>query len=280
VPQSPEQSLRARLVTAALLLAGFVAAVLLLDRVPFTVLVGAIVGLAAYEWAKLCKFRSGQALAYAGIAAAAFAALNLWLFPVSAAERPEAVVFVLAVAFWAVAVPAWFYRGVGRARAGLVPAAGFAAILPAALAMVALPPVRLLLVLALVWIADTAAYLAGRAFGRHKLAPTISPGKTWEGVAGAMAGALAYAAGCAALVPSLRELVSNGHMWAVYLAGAAALCGASVVGDLFESAIKRRASVKDSGTLLPGHGGVLDRIDSAMAALPLAALLFQGLSLK
>jgi len=279
VPRSPESTFRARLITAALLLAGFIAAVLLLDRVPFTVLAGVVVALAAYEWAKLCKFRDAPAIGYSGMAVVLFAVLNLWLFPVSAAERPEAVVFVLALAFWALAVPVWLFRGVDRSGPGLVPAAGLAVIVPAALAMVALSPVRLLLVLALVWIADTAAYLAGKAFGRHKLAPSISPGKTWEGVAGAMAGSLAYAGACAALVPSLRETIGDSFMWwAVYLTGAAILCGVSVLGDLFESAIKRHASVKDSGTLLPGHGGILDRIDSATAALPVAALMFQGLN--
>ena len=277
MPQSPEQSFRARLVTAALLLAGFVAAVLLLDRAFFAALVGAVVALAAFEWARLCKLGRRPAIAYTAAAVAVFAVLIVWLFPVSAAERPEAVLFLLSSLFWVVVVPFWFHRGVGGAGGGLVPVAGFTVILPAAVAMVALPPVRLLLVLALVWIADTSAYLAGRAFGRHKLAPSISPGKTWEGVGGALAGTIVYAAICAALVPSLRNIVNGGVMWFVYLFGAAALCGVSVLGDLFESAIKRRASVKDSGTLLPGHGGVLDRIDSATAALPLAALMFQGL---
>lgn len=277
MPQSPEQSFRARLVTAALLLAGFIAAVLLLDRVFFAALVGAIVALAGFEWAKLCKFGRGAALGYATLTVAVFAALNVWLFPVSAADRPETVLFLLATLFWVIVVPTWFHRGVGGTGGVLVPAAGFLVILPAALAMVALAPVRLLLVLALVWIADTAAYLAGRAFGRHKLAPSISPGKTWEGVGGALAGTVAYAAVCAALVPSLRDMVNGAVVWSLYLVGVAVLCAVSVLGDLFESAVKRRASVKDSGTLLPGHGGVLDRIDSATAALPLAALMFQGL---
>jgi len=278
VPRSPESTFRARLITAALLLAGFIAAVLLLDRLPFTVFVGVVVALAAHEWASLCKFRGGPAIGYSGAAVALFAVLNFWLYPVSAAERPEAVVFVLALAFWGLAVPIWLFQGIGRSATGLVPVAGLVVILPAALAMVALSPIRLLLVLALVWIADTAAYLAGKAFGRHKLAPSISPGKTWEGVAGAVAGSLAYAGACAALVPSLREAIGDSFMWAVYLTGAAVLCGVSVLGDLFESAIKRSASVKDSGTLLPGHGGILDRIDSATAALPVAALMFQGIN--
>lgn len=277
MPQSPEQSFRARLVTAALLLAGFVAAVLLLDRVFFAILVGAIVALAALEWANLCKLARRAALAYTAGTVAVFAVLIVWLFPISAAERPEATLFLLSTLFWVGVVPFWFLRGVAGSGGSLVPAAGLVVILPAAVAMVALPPARLLLVLALVWIADTFAYLAGRALGRHKLAPSISPGKTWEGVAGALAGTIVYAAICAALVPSLRDNINGGVMWLVYLSGAAALCGVSVLGDLFESAVKRRASVKDSGALLPGHGGVLDRIDSATAALPLAALMFQML---
>jgi phosphatidate cytidylyltransferase len=268
---------RTRLLTAALLLGGFVAAVLWLERAHFAVLVGAIVALAAFEWAKLCRFATRSSWAYAAGATAVFAALTGWLAPVSSADRPEAAVFVVALLFWGVAVPAWLRRGVGRAGERWLPAAGLIVIVPAALAMIALSPVRLLLVLALVWIADTAAYLAGRAYGRRKLAPSISPGKTWEGAAGALLGTLAYAAACAVWVPSLAISVS-GLLWIGYLAGAAALCAVSILGDLFESAVKRHARVKDSGTLLPGHGGVLDRIDSATAALPIAAVMFHGLN--
>jgi len=137
-------------------------------------------------------------------------------------------------------------------------------VIPAALALAILEPAEVLAVLVLVWIADTAAYFVGRAFGRHKLAPSISPGKTWEGAAGGMGGALVYAIVLAAL--------SRGAWW-TYLGIAAVLAVLSIVGDLFESAAKRQAGVKDSGTLLPGHGGVMDRIDSATATLPVAALL-------
>jgi phosphatidate cytidylyltransferase len=145
-------------------------------------------------------------------------------------------------------------------------AAGFAVLVPAGLAMATLGPLQVLLVLVLVWIADTVAYFVGRAWGRRKLAPAISPAKTWEGAAGGLFGALAYAI--------IGGFWIQGIAWAPFLAAAALLGMVSIVGDLFESAAKRQAGVKDSGSLLPGHGGILDRIDSATAALPLAALLW------
>jgi len=116
-----------------------------------------------------------------------------------------------------------------------------------------------------------AAHEAG-AFGRRKLAPSISPSKTWEGAAGGLLGTLSYAIICAAFVPQWGASFT-GAQWAAYLAGTALLCAASIVGDLFESAAKRQAGVKDSGEALPGHGGILDRIDSATSTLPLAAAL-------
>jgi phosphatidate cytidylyltransferase len=121
-------------------------------------------------------------------------------------------------------------------------------------------------VLVLVWIADTAAYFVGRAWGRRKLAPSISPGKSWEGAIGGVVGAAAYAIICANFIQGIAR--------PAFLAAAVLLAMVSIVGDLFESAAKRQAGVKDSGTLLPGHGGILDRIDSATAVLPLAALLW------
>ena len=134
----------------------------------------------------------------------------------------------------------------------------------------------LLFTMLLVWTGDTAAYLAGRAFGRRKMAPSISPGKTWEGALGAAVACLIYAIICAMSVPSLRAQI-QGTVWLWYLLGAAFLLVASIVGDLFESALKRRVGAKDSGAILPGHGGVLDRIDSATAVLPLGALLLRQL---
>ena len=191
--------------------------------------------------------------------AVAFVALSL------AGAAVERTVFGMAAVFWLLVAPLWLARGAGAQRGDGLLAGGFIVVLPAALAMTWLEPRRLLAVLVLVWVADSAAYFVGRAWGRHKLAPAISPGKTWEGAAGGVAGALVYAIICKRLFDDVG--------WAPYLAAAALLAVLGIVGDLFESAAKRRAGVKDSGALLPGHGGILDRIDSATAVLPLAALL-------
>ena len=127
-------------------------------------------------------------------------------------------------------------------------------------------PVLLLFLFVLIWVADSGAYFAGRAFGKRKLSPVVSPGKTWAGVGGAGVGAvisaLFLAAGGAAGGTSLAALIGLSLL----------VTAVSIGGDLWESRLKREAGVKDSGHLLPGHGGVLDRIDSLLAAAPVFAL--------
>jgi phosphatidate cytidylyltransferase len=125
--------------------------------------------------------------------------------------------------------------------------------------------------MAMVWMADIAAYFAGRRFGKHKLAPRISPGKTWEGVLGGMLGVSLYVLMVWSFSASVHQLVSL----PVILLASWFWVALAVVGDLFESAIKRQAGVKDSGSLLPGHGGLLDRIDALTSTLPLAVLALQ-----
>jgi phosphatidate cytidylyltransferase len=120
-------------------------------------------------------------------------------------------------------------------------------------------PWLLLGVLATVWLADSAAYFAGKRFGRHKLAPEISPGKTWEGVAGAMLASTIYGLALCHFLHYTRWLILG--LWLIVML--------SIMGDLFESLLKRQAGVKDSSHLLPGHGGVLDRIDGLVPTLPL-----------
>ena len=212
---------------------------------------------AGFEWARLCRLPGIGAWVYGFVAAAAFILLYM--------TGGLRAAFGAAAIFWLIAAPLWLWRGVRReARPALI-VCGFLVIVPAALALAVLPAKHVLLVLVLVWIADTAAYFVGRAWGRHKLAPSISPGKTWEGAAGGVLGALAYAIICGGFF--------EGVAWVPLIAAAMLLAALSIVGDLFESAAKRQAEVKDSGALLPGHGGILDRIDSATAALPVAALL-------
>ena len=124
----------------------------------------------------------------------------------------------------------------------------------------------LLGIFAVVWMADIAAYFSVKAFGKHKLAPSISPGKTLEGAAGAVVGVVIYGI-------VLRQLYSielmSLPMWILTLIGVTVV---SIVGDLYESLLKRKAGIKDSSNILPGHGGVLDRIDSLTSTLPVVAL--------
>jgi phosphatidate cytidylyltransferase len=126
-----------------------------------------------------------------------------------------------------------------------------------------------------VWVADIGAYAAGRVFGKRKLAPSISPGKSWEGAIGGWIAVLLLTALCVYLVPAANfpAVIMKKWGWPGFVAVMTVLAAASVVGDLFESMLKRRAGVKDSSNLLPGHGGVLDRIDALIPVLPLAALL-------
>ena len=222
-------------------------------------LIALIVAGGGFEWARLCRLANAAAWCYGVAVAAAFGAVF------SLGEPLARLVLMAAVLFWVIVAPIWLARGVSLGHRIALLAAGFIILVPAALALAALPPLQVLAVLVLVWVADTAAYFIGRGWGRRKLAPSISPGKTWEGAWGGIAGALAYAIICGGF--------AGGVAWVPLVAGAALAAALSIVGDLFESAAKRQAGVKDSGTLLPGHGGILDRIDSATATLPLAALL-------
>jgi phosphatidate cytidylyltransferase len=264
--------LPARILTAAVLLAVFLAALFWLERWQFAVLAGLVVAIAASEWAALCGLARLPAAAFAAGVVACYGLLAAALL----GAPTSGWTFMLATVFWLAIAPFWLYRGLTAAhRPWLVPA-GLVAIVPAGVAMVALQPRVLLVVLALTWVADTAAYFTGRAWGRRKLAPSISPGKTVEGALGALVAAVIYAIICAHLLPELQPLAS-GAAWIALIVATLLLTVLSILGDLFESALKRQAGAKDSGTLLPGHGGVLDRIDSATSTLPVAALMFQFL---
>ena len=258
-----------RLLTAAVLLAAFIGALYWLPHPLFALLVSAIVGLGGHEWARLCKLGPAPAAGYGTVCLALCYASSLLLVPAP-------WIFSLASAFWLLAVPWWLARGDRPVPQGLEILVGVVVLIPAGLATILLEPAQLLMILGLTWVADTSAYLAGRAFGKRKLAPAISPGKTWEGVAGGAIGCIIYAIIWALFAPELQARV-QGATWIFFLTGTMLLCALSVVGDLFESAAKRRARVKDSGSLLPGHGGILDRIDSATATLPVGFLLLTSM---
>ena len=255
-----------RVLTAAVLLGAFLAAVLLLERQGFAVLVAGVIALGAFEWGRLAGFGPAASAGYAAACVAGYGAVL----------DTAAVPFLLwaAALFWLAGVPWWLRAGVAPGRVSLA-LAGIIVLVPAGLAMASLSRTDLVCVLGLTWVADSAAYFAGRTWGQRKLAPTVSPGKTWEGVAGGAVGCILYAIIWAVADSEFRGRV-EGAFWIPLLAGTLLLSGLSVVGDLFESALKRQAGAKDSGKLLPGHGGVLDRIDSATATLPVALLLLRA----
>ena len=264
--------LKTRVLTVLLLLPLFLAALFLLPETGWALLMLGVVLIGAREWSKISAFSGFQGWLY--VLLTLF--IGLALLPESS-RSANLVLYGMAFLFWTLLVPLWL-RNQWRARQWTIMALiGWVVLIPTWLALVELRtigPELLLGLLAVVWVADTAAYFAGRKFGRHKLAPAISPGKTWEGVAGAFLGVTLY--GLAWGMWDSSSVPFNSGLWrGVLLLWILTLF--SILGDLFESWMKRVAGLKDSGRILPGHGGVLDRIDALTAVLPLAAF---GLLLK
>ncbi|HQX05390.1 MAG TPA: phosphatidate cytidylyltransferase [Zoogloea sp.] len=267
--------LKARVITALVLLAGLLAALFLLPASGWLLFASLICAVAASEWATMLGFGGVARNLYAVIlgslclAAGAVAGLHQ---EATVAPFGLAPVYAVSALFWVLCVPFWLrsrWQLPGQGAAALV---GLVLLLPPSLAIAhlrLLSPWLLLGVMAAVWVADIAAYFTGRAFGRRKLAPSISPGKSWEGAYGAMAGVVIYGLICLNHVG--HDVTASGYLLAVPVL--VAFTAVSIIGDLFESLIKRQAGVKDSGSLLPGHGGVLDRIDSLTSTLPIAGLL-------
>lgn len=265
--------LKSRVITAIVLLALFLSALFILPNAAWVVLVLIMVLQGTVEWSRLAKLSGRTASAYWGATLLILLGL-LWFDARFAAEQQTGLhllVYAVSALLWLIIAPTWMIVGWKVEHPVLMALVGWAVLIPTGLAMLDLrtiSPWILLFVMCLVWVADSAAYFAGRKFGRNKLAPGISPGKTWEGVAGAMLGVSAYVVAVWSFSPYFKEhevlpgLLLASWWWV----------GLAVIGDLFESAIKRQAGVKDSGALLPGHGGLLDRIDALTSTLPLAAL--------
>lgn len=259
--------LKQRIITALILVTLFLAALFALPAVGWQVLVLGIVMLGASEWSRLAGLGSRGAMLYWWLTLVLMAGL----YYVGAVNTKLHLPFyMLSALLWLLVVPMWLTRGWQVRNPLLLVLLGWAVLVPTGLAMIDLrasSPWLLLGVMALVWMADVAAYFAGRRFGKHKLAPSISPGKTWEGVAGAVLGVSLYVA-----LATWGSGLSEKYAMPLVILLSWLWVALSVIGDLFESALKRQAGVKDSGTLLPGHGGLLDRIDALTSTLPLAAL--------
>lgn len=268
--------LKARIGTAAVLLGIFLSALFMLPTSQFALLIAAVVAIGSHEWAVLVKLDGWRTHAFSAICTSLFVSMIWGIQAIDPARSSVAAIYAVSALFWLIVAPAWMFGGIRFNSIAVKLLIGAIVVVPAGLSIVSMhyvSPGIVLMLLGVVWIADTAAYFSGRAFGRHKLAPSISPGKTWEGVAGAVAATLVYAALCAWLWPPLAGAVEE-LGWLPYLVLGGLLCVVSIEGDLFESSVKRHAGAKDSGNLLPGHGGVLDRIDSITSTLPMAALIF------
>ncbi|MCF6355086.1 MAG: phosphatidate cytidylyltransferase [Candidatus Polarisedimenticolaceae bacterium] len=261
-----------RVLTAALLAPLVAGGVLYLSTFWVAIFFAAVIMLAAWEWARLAKISTPlwQAIflllmaAALGVAALMISnpVFNYWLLATASTGWLLGAVLLIRI------------KKIERVSSEPDPlwaAVGLLVLLPCWTALIALHgqgeegPVLMLFVLVLIWVSDSSAYFAGRRWGRVKLAPVISPGKTREGVYGALAGAAICGVVLAWIAPDIGGVLVTVPLCLL-------TCLASVEGDLFESLAKRRAGVKDSGNLLPGHGGVLDRIDSVTAAAPIFML--------
>ncbi|MGB5605480.1 MAG: phosphatidate cytidylyltransferase [Gammaproteobacteria bacterium] len=264
--------LRARLISAAIMVPAVVGGVLYLPDVWFALILGVILTAGAWEWSRLIPLAGSAAqLAYT-----AAIALLLWLLWITEVERYISMLLWAAFLWW-LWVLFWLSRpatiqGATLTATVLKMCAGMLVLLPTWAALVDLRasqyngPVLVLILLVLVWLADSGAYFAGRQWGRTKLAPAISPGKTREGVYGGLLVSVVFAA-------IAGGFLSHSLKWTLaFMLVSLTAVMFSVAGDLLESLMKRQCGVKDSGNIIPGHGGILDRIDSLTAASPMYLL--------
>jgi phosphatidate cytidylyltransferase len=261
--------LKTRIITALVLIACFIPALFKLPITYWAIVMLAVSLLALYEWASMIKLTSLETKMYLGLV------LLLGLSIVPIIERQgfhflfynALIIFIITAIFWIIVVPFWLAKKWFFQQKLFMSIIGLILMFPLWLALICSKganPWLLLCLLGTIWIADSAAYFAGKNFGKHKLAPTISPGKTWEGVLGALIAVTLFGA-ILFIGFKVDTLAMFPALWII--------TGLGVIGDLFESMIKRQANIKDSGDLLPGHGGILDRIDGVIPSLPVAILM-------
>ncbi len=271
--------LRQRVITALILAPLVLAAILFLPDSSFNLIAIAIFALGAWEWGGLASLSQPGRIFYVVV----FTVVSFVLYRADQQVWQSVLWFSMVVwlcaLFWVVRFPAAIHFWGGRFQRALL---GMVLLVPAWLAIVylkqtSLGGVLIVMLMLIIWGADIGAYFSGRAWGKTKLAPQVSPGKTWAGVLGGLFSsvvicwALASAAGLMSYLQPLQ--------WLSFGVLALATASISVLGDLTVSMLKRHRGVKDSGNLLPGHGGLLDRIDSLVAGLPLFSLLIAKMGL-
>ena len=269
--------LKTRVITAIILLAIFLPVLFLLPPIYLSALFFLILVAAAWEWSRLISPSAAYSAYFYAIICAMLVAF-LWLL---AEPNIELALLSVALAFWVIGMPMILTQGIylSMSRWRLVfSVLGFIVLPTAWLSLDILREIGLVWLLStmiLVWLADIGAYLVGKAFGKHKLASQISPGKSIEGAIGGLIVCVIYASICATYLPFTDTLFGTAKAkwgWWLMILMTAILVLYSILGDLFESQLKRIAQVKDSSQLLPGHGGFLDRIDALLPVMPIATL--------
>ncbi len=259
------ESLRKRVATAAILIALLLAVLFWLPAAATVVMLTAVVLMGAWEWSAFVKLADPRLRG-------AYVALVAALLPLAwlATRTPAGLEALLGAALlWWLTALVWIVVAPQRVRRWSAGLAGLLSLVPAWLALMRLRfetshgAEWVLFALILVWMADIGAYFFGRRFGRRRLAPIVSPGKTWEGALGGL-----LASGIVAVIGGAWFRLPLEQFLVLCLAAVAF----SIVGDLTESLLKRFSGMKDSGTLFPGHGGVMDRIDSVTGAAPVLLL--------
>jgi len=254
-----------RILSALVMLIVFLSSLFLFSGRYFSFVIYIPSLLALYEWSKLMNFKSHEKKIFLAISLALIYFIDKYLN-----YEDSRFILLIASVFWVCIAPLFLIFKINLKNFFFSSLIGWVLVMPLIISLnylIELSPWVVLLVLTTIWLADSGAYFFGKQFGKRKLAPSISPGKTWEGFVGAL-----FVVSLFSIVMTYYGFV-NSYISILFFNLILIL---SVEGDLFESYIKRMAKVKDSGDLIPGHGGVLDRIDSLCSSLPLATLILMS----
>lgn len=273
--------LKTRILTAGIILPLFLSALFFFQDIFWAIVLLALTVIGSREWSRLAQFSVRNTIVFMLLTTLLGGELLLQMseaVKINPLSAELVWIYYISAIFWIVAAPLYLKQSFTVTKPWIWMLIGWILLLPTCLALYQLrsiSPLLLLGLMATIWISDTAAYFTGRSLGKHKLAPQISPNKTWEGVAGALVAVLVYG-----LLWIFWSQEKSLVLALVPLLIIMAILG--IIGDLYESLVKRQAGVKDSGNILPGHGGILDRIDALTSALPfgiLAILVFYSPSI-